>query len=214
MSNQDPPAPTITQRAAATKSAMHQVRQHHASRKVEDALRIRNGPQVTHLYGLPINSPVLVWRENRGWTGPYSLLNITGQECVVDLPKEPTTFRVTVVKPYYIKEQNKDNSKVDISIPDELNMKVSSMTIQQPDVRPENGISINDVVEKSSQPNTRPENIYDVYDSYNTSGYLLPVFRKVALVYEAPSLAVIEVQLGLSQKYLFLEMLMTAHKPE
>jgi hypothetical protein len=59
----DLPAATITQRAAAIKLAIKEVRRCYASRQVTDALQTRNGLQTQHLQGLPMNSKVLVWRE-------------------------------------------------------------------------------------------------------------------------------------------------------
>ena len=101
MAEIDPPAATITQRAAAIKLAMKEVRRCYASRQVTDALRTRNGPRTQHLQGLPINSKVLVWRKKEKWTGPWKLLSMEGETCKVELQNGPTTFRSTVVKPYY-----------------------------------------------------------------------------------------------------------------
>jgi hypothetical protein len=66
MAETDVPSPSITQRAAVIKQAMAEVRKCHAVRQVADALRMRNGPRIDHLYDLPVNSQVLVWREARG----------------------------------------------------------------------------------------------------------------------------------------------------
>ncbi|EED11471.1 hypothetical protein TSTA_007610 [Talaromyces stipitatus ATCC 10500] len=78
----DPPAPTITQCAAALKKAMTEVR---------DALNMRNGPASTAVHLLPINSDVRVWREgNTGyageWKGPYKLLSVEGETCTIQFP--------------------------------------------------------------------------------------------------------------------------------
>ena len=97
----DPPAPTITQRATAIKRAMEEVVKLRASRQVAEALRQRNGPQTQPVHELPINSDVLVWRENsHRWTGPFKLLSMEEESCKVQLPSGPTDFRSTVVKPY------------------------------------------------------------------------------------------------------------------
>jgi hypothetical protein len=56
-------------------------------RQITDALRQRNGPQTDRIHELPINSRVWVWRENRGWTGPYILLSTEGETCNVQLNK-------------------------------------------------------------------------------------------------------------------------------
>ena len=109
----DPPAPTITQRAASIEKAMDEVRKFHAERQVADALNTRNDPIVSPLHDLPLNSDVLVWREgNVGrtgiWTGPFKLLSIERETCKVDLPSGPTEFRSTTVKPYLIEETDGD----------------------------------------------------------------------------------------------------------
>uniref|UniRef100_A0A093V6J0 Transposon Ty1-NL2 Gag-Pol polyprotein n=1 Tax=Talaromyces marneffei PM1 TaxID=1077442 RepID=A0A093V6J0_TALMA len=72
MTEYDPPAPTITQRAAAIR----------AQRQVTDAVNTRNGPSSTAVHRLPLNSDVLVWREgNTGyagkWTGPEDYMQHT-----------------------------------------------------------------------------------------------------------------------------------------
>src|SRR5436190_9759606 len=84
---------------------MEEVSKIRAQRQVNDALNQRNGPSVTAIHDLPINSDVLVWREgNTGqsgkWTGPFKLLRIDRETCKVQLPSGPTDFRTTTVKPY------------------------------------------------------------------------------------------------------------------
>jgi hypothetical protein len=101
LTSTDAPAASIIERAAAIKLAMADVRKCHAARKVSEALRMRNGPRTSHLMDLSIDSEVLVWREGKGWKGPYRLLAMDGQTCQLDLPHGPTSFRSTSVKPYY-----------------------------------------------------------------------------------------------------------------
>lgn len=95
------PAASITKRAEANKKAMAEVRKCQAARKVADALRMRNGPNTVHLANLPLNSEVLVWREGKGWQGPFSLLRMDRETCQLDLPHGPTNFRSTSVRPFY-----------------------------------------------------------------------------------------------------------------
>ncbi|KAI1004554.1 hypothetical protein K3495_g3658 [Podosphaera aphanis] len=97
---EDPPSPTISQRATVIKSAMEEVQRCYVVHQVNGALRMRNGPNLFDLHTLPLDSEVLVWRENNKWTGPFRLLAIDGQSCRVELPNGPTNFRSTVVKPY------------------------------------------------------------------------------------------------------------------
>jgi hypothetical protein len=55
-----------------------------------DALNIHNGPKITVIYNLPLNSPVLVWREGpigqfSYWSGLYNLLNIKNETYITSL---------------------------------------------------------------------------------------------------------------------------------
>jgi hypothetical protein len=122
MMEYDPPAPSIAQRAMAIRKAMTEVRKAHAERDIKDALNTRNGPSSTAIHTLPLNSNVLVWREGKTgyagkWTGPYKLLSVDRETCTVILPKGPTSFRTTVVKPYQepINKDDIDNSKTNPS---------------------------------------------------------------------------------------------------
>ena len=122
MSDMDPPAPTVVQRANAVRKAMAEVRKLRAKRQVTEALQLRNGPSVSSVHGLPPNSDVLVWREgNTGqpghWDGPYKLLTIEGETCTVQIGSSLTAFRSTVVKPYY--QDKKDNSRTAMPIQDD-----------------------------------------------------------------------------------------------
>lgn len=107
----DPPAPSISQRAQAIKTAMTEVRRYHAHRQVTDSLRMRSDPNVSQLAKLPLNSLVLVRREKDKWTGPYRLINIDGQTCTVETNHGPVNFRSTVVKPYY--PEDNDTPSID-----------------------------------------------------------------------------------------------------
>ena len=80
---------------------MEEISKLHAKRQVNDALNQRNGPNTESIHDLPLNSPVLVWREPGAWTGPFSLIGMDNETCTVQLPHGPTAFRSTVVKPFY-----------------------------------------------------------------------------------------------------------------
>jgi hypothetical protein len=74
---------------------------------VADALNMYNRPKTIIIYNLPLNSPVLVWREGpigqfSYWSGPYNLLSIKNEICTIQLPYRPTNFRSTVMKPYLV----------------------------------------------------------------------------------------------------------------
>ena len=109
MSNLDPPAPSITDRAAIIRKAIAEIVKLRAKQAVNSALHHRNGPDTTSVHNLPLNSEVLVWRESGNWTGPYRLLAIEGETCRVQLPSGPTSFRSTSVKPYFRSETTCNN---------------------------------------------------------------------------------------------------------
>ncbi|KAL3702992.1 hypothetical protein TMatcc_010179 [Talaromyces marneffei ATCC 18224] len=127
MTEYDPPSPTTTQRAAAVKKAMTEIRKIRAQRQISDALNTRNGPSSTAVHRLPLNSDVLVWREgNTGyageWTGSYKLLAVNNETCIIELPSGPTSFRSTAVKPYHAEPEAQPNgpipSEKDVTQPD------------------------------------------------------------------------------------------------
>lgn len=107
------PAPSITARSEAVRAAMKEIRILHAKRKVADALKMRNGPDVTKTLQLSPNDDVVVWREHKGWEGPFKLLSIDDNTCIIDLPHGPTNFRSTVVKPYHKDETTQSPSPDD-----------------------------------------------------------------------------------------------------
>lgn len=101
MTDNSPPSPSIYRRAEAIRKAMTEVRQLYSKRQVQEALRARNGPKTHQTLQLPLNSEVRVWREKGGWTGPYKLISVDNQDCIVEMPSGNTKFRATVVKPYH-----------------------------------------------------------------------------------------------------------------
>jgi hypothetical protein len=130
MTTLDPPAPSITQRAQAIRKAMAEIAKLRARKSVNDALHQRNGPNTAPVHDLPLNSEVLVWREgNTGqsgkWTGPYTLLALTGETCKVQLPNGPTEFRSTTIKPYLRTENGPDS---------DLDHNDEEQPVEQPDI--------------------------------------------------------------------------------
>jgi hypothetical protein len=81
MTNLDPPAPSITDRATAIRKAMSKIAKLRAKQAINSALNHRNRPNTTLVHDLLLNSEVLVWRKSRNWTGPYCLLSIEGETC-------------------------------------------------------------------------------------------------------------------------------------
>ena len=60
ISNLDPPAPSITERAAIIRKAMAKIVKLRAKQTVNSALYHRNGPNTTLVHDLPLNSKVLI----------------------------------------------------------------------------------------------------------------------------------------------------------
>jgi hypothetical protein len=103
----DTPSPTVTQRSTALKKAMSEIQKLQAKRQVDDTLNTRNGPSITDIHDLTLNSDILVWREgNTGqsgsWEGLYKLVAVNGESCVLVLPHSNTIFRSISVKPFNV----------------------------------------------------------------------------------------------------------------
>ena len=64
MSNLNPPAPSVTDRAAVIRKAMAEIVKLRAKQAVNNALHHRNRPDITLVYNLPLNSEVLIWRKS------------------------------------------------------------------------------------------------------------------------------------------------------
>jgi hypothetical protein len=60
ISNLDPPAPSITDRAAIIRKAIAEIVKLRAKQAVNSALYHRNGPDITLVYNLLLNSEVLI----------------------------------------------------------------------------------------------------------------------------------------------------------
>src|ERR1700722_10247725 len=83
ISNLDPPAPSITEQAAAIQKAMAKIVKLRAKQTVNNALYYRNGPNITPVHDLPLNSKVLIWRKSGKWTRPYCLLAVENETCCI-----------------------------------------------------------------------------------------------------------------------------------
>ena len=60
MSKLDPPAPSITEQAAAIRKVIAEIVKLQAKQAVSNALYHHNGPNTTLVYNLPLNSKVLI----------------------------------------------------------------------------------------------------------------------------------------------------------
>ena len=60
ISKLDPPAPSVTERAAVIRKAIAKIVKLRAKQAVSNALHHRNGPNTTPVHNLPLNSKVLI----------------------------------------------------------------------------------------------------------------------------------------------------------
>lgn len=100
ISEDSPPSPSMRDRAMAIQKAMKELRKLLATRKVNDAVNTRNGPDA----GIPsyaIQSQVRVWREKVGWQGPFRVVATKDRRIVLELPNGPTEFSSLQVRSYY-----------------------------------------------------------------------------------------------------------------
>ncbi|KAI0993172.1 hypothetical protein K3495_g15012, partial [Podosphaera aphanis] len=114
-----PPSPNTVQRAEAVQKAMKALRKISAERQSE----------------------VRVWREKKGWQGPFKILSIDGHSITLDLPHGPTAFRSTVVQPYY---RNSETERQIESLPDpdtndKDNSEEDGSEYEDPTLRPKRG---------------------------------------------------------------------------
>ena len=83
-----------------------------AKQTINNALHYRNGPNITLVYNLPLNSKVLIQHKSGNQTGPYCLLAVEDKTYCVQLFSGLINFRSTSVKPYF-QSKNTYNIKLD-----------------------------------------------------------------------------------------------------
>ena len=64
ISKLDPPTLSITDQVAIIRKAMAEIVKLRAKQTINNALYYRNGPNITLVYNLPLNSKVLIWRKS------------------------------------------------------------------------------------------------------------------------------------------------------
>jgi hypothetical protein len=96
-------SPSIIKRAKAVNQAIKKLRKHMAARQVNAALNTRNGPDPAAYspIDLPLQNEMRVWRENKGWQGPFRIVAHDGQNVTLELFNGPTTFQSTMVVLYH-----------------------------------------------------------------------------------------------------------------
>lgn len=90
------PAPTITERARAIKTAMAEVAKLHAVRQVKDALKQRNVPRSYDIYNM------------------HKLISISDDTCSIEMQHGPVEFRSTAVKQFL---QNQFSDTINLDLP-------------------------------------------------------------------------------------------------
>ena len=58
---------------------MKELRKIQAFKKVNNALRTRNGSGITYVHDLFLNDLILVYKKKKGWKGLYKFLGIEGK---------------------------------------------------------------------------------------------------------------------------------------
>ena len=101
ISKLDPPTLSIIDQAAIIQKVMAEIVKLRAKQTINNALYYCNGPNITLVYNLPLNSKVLIQRKSGNQTRPYRLLAVEDETCYVELPSGLTNFRSTSVKPYF-----------------------------------------------------------------------------------------------------------------
>src|SRR3954471_14119693 len=71
---------------------------------------MRNGPNISSIANLLLQSEVLVWREKGYWDGPFKLIGKDDRQCTISMPNGPRTFKITSIKPYYCDAPNASNA--------------------------------------------------------------------------------------------------------
>ena len=133
MSNLDPSAPSITDRAAVIRKVIAEIVKLQTKQTVNKALYYCNKLDTTSIHNLPLNSEVLIQRKSGNWTRPYRLLAIKGEICSIQLLNGPTSFRSTSVKPYFRSETSETARDVD---PDKLKALLLTLEVSQEFIKP------------------------------------------------------------------------------
>lgn len=116
----DPPALTIIQRATAIKKAIEQVRKIRAKNEVINALNTRNGLLLDLVYNLLLNFNVLVLQKDNArrtgkWIDPFNFLGIESKIYKIYLLSGPIKFWSTIIKYYFVDNDNTKNYSLPIA---------------------------------------------------------------------------------------------------
>ena len=132
ISNLDPLALFVTDRAAVIQKAMAKIVKLRAKQTVNSALYYYNRHNTTLIYNLPLNSKVLIQYKSGNWTRPYYLLAVEDETCYIQLPNRPTSFRSMSIKPYFWSKTSKTAYNVDL---DKLEAPLSTLEVSQESIK-------------------------------------------------------------------------------
>jgi hypothetical protein len=74
MTTTNTPFLTVTEHSKAITKAMKQIAELYIKRQVTDVLKQRNGPNISDTLNVLIGRDVLVYKEDKGWKGLYTLV--------------------------------------------------------------------------------------------------------------------------------------------
>ena len=139
ISNLDPPAPSIMERAAIIQKAITEIVKLQAKQAINSALYYCNGLNITLVYDLLLNSKVLIQRKSGNQTGPYCLLAIEDKTYCIQLPNGLTSFKSTFVKPYFQSKNTYDIKLDKLEVPtkpDKLEVPLFTLEVPQKPTKP------------------------------------------------------------------------------
>ena len=133
ISNLNPPAPSVIDRAAIIRKVMAEIVKLQAKQTVNSALYHYNRLDTTLIYDLPLNSKVFIQRKSGNQTRPYCLLAVKGEMYRVQLPNRLTSFRSTSIKPYFRFKTSKTACNINL---DKLKAPLPTLEVSQESIKP------------------------------------------------------------------------------
>ena len=133
ISNLDPLALSVIDRAAIIQKAMAKIVKLQAKQTINSTLYYYNRPNTTLIHNLPLNSKVLIQRKSGNQTRLYYLLAIEGETCRVQLPNRPTSFRSMSIKPYFRFKTSKTAYNINL---DKLEALLLTLKVSQESIKP------------------------------------------------------------------------------
>ena len=111
----------LTQRTAAMRKIMNEIKRLIVLRQMNDAFNTRNEFSTIAIHDFSLNSSVLMFRKNvadhaNTWQKSYNLLKMKKKSTIIEFRNESTKFKIISVKSFYrIEFEFDDNEKNSIS---------------------------------------------------------------------------------------------------